>query len=182
MMSDMNTDLLIFYISGAVAVLSTIMVITRYNMIHALLYLIISFLSLAVVFYVVGAPFAAALEVIVYAGAIVVLIIFVIMMLNLKAEAVEQERKWLTPKLWIGPVILSAVLLVELILIITNSPIESGPRQMVYSKEVGISLYGPYLIGVELSGMLLMAGIVGAYHLGRQKKKVIHRFLESVEE
>src|SRR5690606_24776701 len=111
----MNTDLLIFYISGTVAVLSTILVITQYNMIHALLYLVVSFLALAVVFYVLGAPFAAALEVIVYAGAIVVLIIFVIMMLNLKKDAVDQERSWLTPSVWVGPGILCAVLLVELL-------------------------------------------------------------------
>jgi NADH-quinone oxidoreductase subunit J len=53
---------------------------------------------------------------------------------------------------------------------------------MVDARDVGISLYGPYIIGVELSGLLLMSGIVGAYHLGRQKKKVTHRFLEKVEE
>jgi NADH-quinone oxidoreductase subunit J len=45
-----------------------------------------------------------------------------------------------------------------------------------------MSLYGPYVIGVELCGILLMSGIVGAYHLGRQKKKVVHRFLEMKEE
>jgi NADH-quinone oxidoreductase subunit J len=53
--------------------------------------------------------------------------------------------------------------------------------QMVGPKMVGQSLYGPYVIGVELCGLLLMAGIVGAYHLGRQKKKIIHRFLEQTE-
>jgi NADH-quinone oxidoreductase subunit J len=53
---------------------------------------------------------------------------------------------------------------------------------VIGAKAVGLSLYGPYVIGVELSGILLMAGIVGAYHLGRQKKKVTHRFLETQEE
>jgi NADH-quinone oxidoreductase subunit J len=71
-----------FSIAATIAVVATIMVITRYNMIHALLYLVVSFLAIAIVFYVLGAPFMAALEIIVYAGAIVVLIIFVIMMLN----------------------------------------------------------------------------------------------------
>lgn len=178
----MNTDLLIFYISGTVAVLSTILVITQYNMIHALLYLVVSFLALAVVFYVLGAPFAAALEVIVYAGAIVVLIIFVIMMLNLKKDAVEQERSWLTPSVWIGPGILCVVLLVELLYMLMAEGLQEVSREVVDSKQVGLSLYGPYLIGVELGGMLLMAGTVGAYHLGRQRKKVTHRFLEATEE
>ncbi len=178
----MNNELLIFYISGAVAVLSTVMVITRFNMIHALLYLIVSFLALAVVFYVLGAPFAAALEVIIYAGAIVVLIIFAIMMLDLKQEVVEQERSWLTPNVWIGPGILSLILLLEMVYVIMSVNRGDLTQQEVDSKAVALSLYGPYLIGVELSGFLLTAGVVGAYHLGRQRKKIVHRFLQNVEE
>jgi NADH-quinone oxidoreductase subunit J len=168
----------IFYIASAVAILSTIMVITRYNMVHALLYLVVSFLAVAVIFYVLGAPFIAALEVIVYAGAIVVLIIFVIMMLNLKQESVEQEEKWLTKKVWLGPAILCTILMAELIYILASSDITVLEGHEVDAKAVGMSLYGPYVIGVELCGLLLMSGIVGAYHLGRQKKKVTHRFLE----
>ncbi len=170
-----------FYISAAVAVLATIMVITRYNMIHALLYLVVSFLAIAIVFYVLGAPFIAALEVIVYAGAIVVLMIFVIMMLNLKQESVEQERIWLTRNVFTGPAVLSAVLLGELVYMILVSGTSTIEQPTLDAKAVGITLYGPYVIGVELSGILLMSGIVGAYHLGRQKKKVVHRFLEVKE-
>ena len=173
---------LIFYIASAIAVGSTIMVITRYNLIHALLYLVVSFLAIAIIFFLLGAPFMAALEVIVYAGAIVVLIIFVIMMLNLKEEAVEEERKWLSVEIFIGPAILSVILLGELGYYILHSGTIGIGTYQVDAKAVGMSLYGPYVIGVELSGILLMAGIVGAYHLGRQKKKVIHRFLEKAED
>jgi len=173
---------LTFYIAAAVAILSTIMVITRFNIIHALLYLVVSFLALAIVFFLLGAPFAAALEVIVYAGAIVVLIIFVIMMLNLKDEAVEAEKRWLTPGIWIGPGILSIILLVEIIYVIALPTKGDYTTTLLDSKAVGMSLYGDYILGVELSGMLLMAGIVGAYHLGRQKKKVVHRFLEQSDD
>src|SRR5262249_9115142 len=155
---------------------------TRYNMVHALLYLVVSFLAIAVVFFVLGAPFIAALEVIVYAGAIVVLIIFVIMMLNLKQESVEQEEKWITKKAWLLPSILCAILLVEMIYILNTAGPEILQGGQVDSKKVGLTLYGPYVIGVELCGLLLMSGIVGAYHLGRQKKKVVHRFLEKTEE
>ncbi|MBT1690069.1 NADH-quinone oxidoreductase subunit J [Dawidia soli] len=170
-----------FYIASAVAVLATIMVITRYNMIHALLYLVISFLAVAIVFFILGAPFIAALEVIIYAGAIVVLIIFVIMMLNLKEEAVEQERIWFSGNTWIGPGVLSVILLGELVYILVTSATPEVSHQVIDAKDVGRSLYGPYIIGVELCGLLLMSGIVGAYHLGRQKKKVVHRFLEKTE-
>ena len=170
-----------FYIAAGVAVLSTIMVITSYNMIHALIYLIVSFLAIAVVFFVLGAPFIAALEIIIYAGAIVVLVIFVIMMLNLRDETVAQERSWLTRRIFVIPAILSAILLAELIYIVADTDSSSVITANIDSKEVGMSLYGPYVIGVELSGILLMSGIVGAYHLGRQKKKVVHRFLEKAE-
>src|SRR5215218_6079924 len=115
---------LTFYIAATVAIVSTVMVVTQYNMIHALLYLVVSFLAISVIFFVLGAPFMAALEIIIYAGAIVVLIIFVIMMLNLTHEDVQHEREWLKPVTWIGPAILSLVLLGELVYIFngTHSP------------------------------------------------------------
>jgi NADH-quinone oxidoreductase subunit J len=171
-----------FYLASAVAVFATIMVITRYNMVHALLYLIVSFLAIAVVLFVLGAPFIAALEIIIYAGAIVVLIIFVIMMISLREETVQQERQWLTKEVYIGPSILSVILLAEIVYILMSGDTVTVTQPVVDSKKVGMSLYGPYVIGVELCGILLMSGIVGAYHLGRQKKKIVHRFLQKVEE
>jgi len=75
-----------FYIAAAVAVISTVMAITRLVAVHALLYLIVSLLAVAVVFYTMGAPLVAALEVIIYAGAIVVLFVFVVMMLNVNGS------------------------------------------------------------------------------------------------
>ena len=83
---------LAFYIAGAVAVIATILMLTRLNVVHALLYLIVSLLAVAVVFYVLGAPFVAALEVIIYAGAIMVLFVFVVMMLNLGEHGAEMEK------------------------------------------------------------------------------------------
>src|SRR5258707_150676 len=91
---------LIFYIAGAVAVISTGIMLTRLNLVHALLYLIVSLLAVAVVFFVLGAPFAAALEAIVYAGAIMVLFLFVVMMLNIRRHAADKEKQCLTP--WIS--------------------------------------------------------------------------------
>ena len=79
--------LIVFYIAGAVAILATVLMLTRLNAVHALLYLVVSLLAVAVVFYTLGAPFVAALEVIIYAGAIMVLFVFVVMMLNLGEQA-----------------------------------------------------------------------------------------------
>ena len=170
----MNT---IFYIAGAVALVSTIMAITGRNAIHSLVYLILSLLAISVIFYILGAPFIAALEVIIYAGAIMVLFIFVIMMLNIGLEE-QLEHNWLKPRMWIFPSILAIILLINFIYAFRSTQYETIPGQVILPKQVGVSLFTTYLLGVEIAGMLLLAGIIGTYHLGKQKKKVLHRFLE----
>ncbi len=161
---------LLFYLSGLIAVVSTFMVITRTRAVHALLYLIVSLLAVAIIFFILGAPFVAALEVIIYAGAIMVLFVFVIMMLNLGSRAAQQESQWLQPRIWVGPSILCAVLAMELIFMFTAEGGRASPASMVTPREVGVALFGPYVIGVELASLLLLAGLIGAYHLGRQHK------------
>ena len=165
-----------FYIAASVAILSTIMAISGRNAIHSLLFLILSLLSISVVFYILNAPFIAALEVIIYAGAIMVLFIFVTMMLNIGLEQ-KQEKKWLNPRMWIIPSILAAILFIDLMLTLKNMPGVIPGKQVILPKQVGISLFTTYLLAVEIAAILLMAGVIGAYHLGSQKKKVLHRFL-----
>ena len=156
-----------FYVGSAVAVLSTIMVISRRNAVHALLYMIVSLLSVALIFYTLGAPFIAALEVIIYAGAIMVLFVFVVMLLNMGPKATAQEAEWLQPRIWRGPVILALILAVELVYAFfaagSGSPVGA---EVVGPKQVGIALMGPYVIGLELASFLLLAALIGAYHLG----------------
>jgi NADH-quinone oxidoreductase subunit J len=159
---------LTFYIAAAVAVIATVMVITRTNAVHALLYLIVSLLSVALVFYTLGAPFIAVLEVIIYAGAIMVLFLFAIMILNLGPQASVQERQWLQPGIWRGPAILAAILAAELIYLFVAAGGQPSATVAVEPREVGKTLFGPYLLGVELASFLLLAGLVGAYHLGRR--------------
>src|SRR5262249_53795657 len=160
----------VFYVSGAIAVLSTVLMLTRLNATHALLYLVVSLLAIAVVFYVLGAALAAALEVIIYAGAIMVLFIFVVMLLNLGETAVFEERNLLTSSMWVGPAILSAVLIAEFLYILSKGSHGNLPAP-VEPEKVGAALYAPYLIGAELASMLLLAGIIGAYHLGWRKAR-----------
>ena len=166
-----------FYTAAIVAIISTIMAISGRNAIHSLLFLILSLLAISVIFYLLSAPFIAALEVIIYAGAIMVLFIFVTMMLNIGLER-ETEKKWLRPRMWIIPSVLSAILLADLILAIKSVPEISSVKEAIMPKQVGISLFSTYLLAVEIAAVLLMAGVIGAYHLGSQKKKVKHRFLE----
>jgi NADH-quinone oxidoreductase subunit J len=159
---------ILFYLSAVVAVLATVMVIISVNAVHALLYLIVSLLSVALIFFTLGAPFAAALEVIIYAGAIMVLFVFVIMMLNLGPEAATTERQWLNVRMWWGPALLTLVLLVELVYLLGGKGGPPVAAAAVGPKEVSVIMFGPYLLGVELASFLLLAGLVGAYHLGRR--------------
>lgn len=156
-----------FYIAAIVAIVSTVLTITRLNVVHALLYLIVSLLAVAVVFYTMGAPLVAALEVIIYAGAIMVLFVFVVMMLNLGKRAAIIEAQWMQGNIWVGPVLLSAVLIAEVVYLILRARLTETAGGVVDPKQVGLALYGPYLIGVELSSMLLLGALVGACHLGR---------------
>ncbi len=137
-----------FYICGLIAILATLRVITHTNPVHALLYLIISLLAISGVFFSLGAYFAGALEIIVYAGAIMVLFVFVVMMLNLGGSEIEQERQWLKPQVWIGPAILSAIMLVVIV----------------------YAILGVNVLAVELASMLLLAGLVVAFHVGREER------------
>jgi NADH-quinone oxidoreductase subunit J len=161
----------LFYSAAAIAILSTILMLTRLNAVHALLYLIVSLLAVAVVFYTLGAPFIAALEVIIYAGAIMVLFIFVVMLLNLGERATELERTWVKPKVYIGPMILAAILIAEFVVMLSQTRIATHSAGAVGPKEVGAALYGPYLVGVELASLLLLGALVGAYHLGTRKRE-----------
>lgn len=159
--------MILFYLAAAVAVISTICVIVQTNIVHALIYLIMSLLSVAVVFYVLGAPFAAVLEAIVYAGAIMVLFLFVIMMLNLGQHTREQEKSWLNARVWIAPGIMAGLLLVQLVIVFSGS---EGPlaASRVQVDEVSALLFGPYVLAVELASVLLLAGLISAYHLAKK--------------
>jgi NADH-quinone oxidoreductase subunit J len=156
-----------FYLAGVVAVIATLLAITQRHAVHALLYLVVSLLAVSVVFYVLGAPFIAALEIMIYAGAIMVLFVFVVMMLNVAEHAMEVELAWLRPRNWIGPSVLALILLGEVAYSAVTSGGAPSPAVVVSPKQVGVALYGTYWIGVELASLLLMAGLVGAFHLGR---------------
>lgn len=169
---------ILLYIVSAVAIFASVMVITRSNAVSALLYMIVSLLSVAVFFFLTGSPFIAALEVIIYAGAIMVLFVFVVMMLNLGEESDKEEKRWLSAKTWIVPSILSAILLAEMIYMFLSSDMPQGKAATIGPKEVGLSLFGPYVIAVELAAFLLISGIVGAYHLGHRKSENQHRYMK----
>lgn len=161
-----------FYVAGAIAIVSTVMTITRMNAVHALLYLTLSLLAVAVVFYTLGAEFVAALEVIIYAGAIMVLFVFVVMMLNLGPASIAKERELFAPGAWIGPSVIAAALIAEFAWAISHARAYAPAEAFISPKQIALALYGPYVIGVELASVLLMGALVGAYHLGWRRESI----------
>ncbi|PXX90335.1 NADH-quinone oxidoreductase subunit J [Marinobacter vulgaris] len=159
---------LAFYLSGLVAVLATAGVITGGHPVHAVVYLIVSLIAVALVFFALGAPFAGALEIIVYAGAIMVLFVFVVMMLNLGPDT-AREQTLTQPRYWIGPSLLALVLLAALVALISQGVVgETIDGELLTARAVALTLFGPWLMVVELSAILLLAALVTASHVGRR--------------
>ena len=155
----------LFYVSAAIAIISAAMVVTRTNAAHALIYLVLLFLATASVFLTQGAPLVAALQIVVYAGAIIVLFVFVVMMLNEGRVTEQRERRWIKGRIWILPLVLAAALLAQFVAALTGPGVGQAGAA-VGPKAVGISLFTDYLIGVELASMLLLAALVAAFHFG----------------
>jgi NADH-quinone oxidoreductase subunit J len=160
-----------FYISGVIAVLATFMAITRREAIHGLVYLVVSLLAAAVAFLVLGAPFAAALEVITYAGAMMVMLLFVMMTLTPKTRNRGGDMSNINPWSWLGPALMTLLLAGDFVYIIMSGTAFPASGIDVSPRQVGQVLFGPYVLGVELASMLLLAGLVGAYHLGHQDSR-----------
>lgn len=162
-----------FYLLAIVAILASLRVITRTNPVHALLNMIVTLLALSGIFFALGAPFAGALEIIVYAGAIMVLFVFVVMMLNLGTQSTLEEESWLTSSAWAVPAGLAFIVGLTLFSLIGMKYGSEGMMpafigvEPVTAKMIGAKLFTEYLLLVEIAGFLLLAGLVAAYHLAK---------------
>jgi len=158
----------LFYLAGLVAVIASLKVVTGTNTVHALLYLVVSLLAVAVCFYLMGAPFAAGLEVIVYAGAILVLFVFAVLMFGLGQDETANAPKQKSVANMLGAMLLAFALLIEIVVIINNADMQQNLQATVISsKAVGIMLYGPYLLAVEIASFLLLSGLLAGYHYAK---------------
>lgn len=171
MMNILNSpELAGFYALAAVAIFASLRVVTLANPVHAILSMIVSLLAISGIFFVLGAPFAGALEIVVYAGAIMVLFVFVIMMLNLGMSNDEREERWLDAGTWAVPTGLTIVIAVVLYALIglnhTDTAMIGGTT--ISAKAVGTVLFTKYVMLVEVAALLLLAALVAAYHLGKE--------------
>jgi NADH-quinone oxidoreductase subunit J len=161
---------IIFYLLALVLIASTAMAISRTRLVHAVVYLIISFFATALLFYLLGAPFLAALEVIIYAGAIMVIFLFMIMTLSMEeGDRERQEGSFLRP--WVSAVVLSTVSLVLLAVLMWAGPDHRLPLKpaMAPPLEFGAYIFRELWFPVEVVSLLLFVALVGALYLGRKK-------------
>lgn len=156
-----------FYLNGAVMIIAAAMAMTRKNAVHALLYFIISVLCLGIAFYILNAPLAAALEVMVYAGAIMVLFVFVVMLLNIYRPPKRPQAQSFLEGYGI-PLVLASLLLFELFGIMSTGDNAFANDKIVTVKDVAFSLFTDYSVFIELGSLILLAGLIGAYHLGKK--------------
>ncbi len=157
----------IFYLLAAVIVAATGLAVTRRDPVHAVIYLVFSFLGTAMLFYLLGAPLLAALQVIIYAGAIMVLFLFVIMMLG---GAVWRSRG--AGRIGWVPAALTAVLfLVMTGLLVSRDPQGAVAMQMAMASpaEFGRFVFERYWLAVEIVSLLLFVVLVAAILLGRRR-------------
>jgi NADH-quinone oxidoreductase subunit J len=166
----------IFAFSSILAILGALMMVTRRNPIHSALWLIVAFFSLAVIYLTLHAQFIAVAQVMVYAGAIMMLIIFVIMLIQLEIESTRKGR--VTGTKVIGAFI-TVILFLEVAAAFVTFPgnaakpaAASVPAEAIGSvASVGTALYGKYLFPFEIASILLLVGVVGAVVLARRSKE-----------
>jgi NADH-quinone oxidoreductase subunit J len=159
----------IFYVVAAVIVGATALAITRRNPIHAVVYLVISFLGSAVLFFLLGAPFLAAVEIIIYAGAIMVLFLFVVMMFRIQ----KVEPKGYPWRQW-GPALLCGALFLSVLsLAAFQDPVGRTTLEMtmVSPGDFGRFVFERYWLAIEMISLLLFLGLLAAIHLGKAKRE-----------
>ena len=162
----------IFYILGAVAVIATAMAVTRRNPVHAVIYLVNSFFALALIFYLLGAPLVAAWEVIIYAGAIMVLFLFIIMMLEL-SPGEDADRKGPGPLQWLPVLLIGGSLLACTLLMLQLDPGggQELPHWYASPRDFGYALFHEYALAVEVVSFQLLFAAVGAFYVGRADER-----------
>ena len=161
----------IFYFLSFLAILSALMVVVSKNPVHSVLYLIITFFAIAGHYVLMNAQFLAAVHIIVYAGAIMVLFLYVIMMLNLNAEVEPQKNVWIKGAATIAGGSLMVVLVGAFREVSQNSFIGNYNPSVGLISNLGKTLYSDFMLPFEISSILFLSAMVGAVMLAKKEIK-----------
>ena len=159
-----------FYLLSGLALLGGILVITRKNAIHSALALILTLLAQAGLYLMLYAPFVAGVQIILYAGGIMVLFLFVIMLVNLERSAKEEQYN----KQWIAGVAAAVALgaLFTYVFVKGNSLFPTKLAQLAEqsnTQEIAVLLYGNYMFAFEIASLLLLVAIIGAVVMAKKR-------------
>jgi len=162
-----------FYLLSGLALIGGVLVITRRNPVHSALALIVTLLALAGIYLMLYAPFVAGVQIILYAGGIMVLFLFVIMLVSI--ERVEKEKQF--NKQWIVAILASLGLGLLFVMVFTKSTLlreltKNPVAQFTENnntQQMGYALYGNYMLAFEIASLLLLLAIVGAVVMAKKK-------------
>lgn len=161
-----------FFIFAILAVGSAVAVVTFRNPVHSVIALLVCFIQMAALFVMLRSPFLAAVQIFVYVGAVLVLFLFVIMMLDIRKVSMER----FVPGGHFWPVAILIVLLIEMVVVISKSRLTTvlaaSPLRLDGSvKEVGEALFSKYILPFEVVSFILLVALLGAIVLGRKELK-----------
>ena len=161
---------LIFIYFAVVILASAVLMITRTNLIHSVMFMLLLFFHVAGVFVLLNAEFLAAVQLIVYAGAILILYLFVVMLLNVDRESSAARAN----RFWPWAIAFGVLIAGEVILLISRGsfPADAGKAVRFPGagvKELGEVLYQKYLVPVEAASVILLVGLVGAVMLAKKR-------------
>jgi NADH-quinone oxidoreductase subunit J len=161
-----------FFFLSAVALISAVMVITRRNAVHSIIWLIVTLFSVGGVFLTLHAEFLFAVQVILYVGGIMVLFLFVVMLVNLDVSLKEAQFN----RQWQVALVTAVVLMAELGYGIyrghqgfTLAQVTAAPTSGGNTQAVGLALYQDYMLAVEIASVLLLVAMVGAVIMAKRK-------------
>ena len=170
----MNSDIIVFLVLSLIAISSALGMLFSRNAVYSALYLVLNFVTVAVFYLLLGAPFIAMSQITVYAGAIMVLFLFVIMLLGAENLAPSQSLPWQKPLAYT----LAVVLVVESVYLVISraqtdkfiSTPDAALNSMENLREMAMSLFNQYLLPFEITSILLLVAMVGAIVLTKQEK------------
>lgn len=162
---------LIFFYFAIVIVASAVMMITRRNPIHSVMFMLLLFFHIAGIFVLLNAEFLAAVQLVVYAGAIMILYLFVAMLLNVGRETTSLRANQFWP--WIA--VFGVLIASEVVILIARGSFPADSGKVMHQggagiKELGVQLYQQYLVPFEVASIILLVGLVGAVLLAKKQR------------
>jgi len=170
----MGFEKVLFYVFGGIAVIAAGMVVTRRNPVHAVLYLVLTFVTSAMLWMLLEAEFLAIVLVLVYVGAVMVLFLFVVMMLDIDVAAMRAQFVRYLP---LG-LLIAVIMLVEIFLVLGPDTFgleqfakpEAQPADYSNTSELGMVLYTVYMYPFEIAAVILLVAIVAAIRLTLRRR------------